>query len=214
MQIIETNLKFNGTPRKRSATRRYILHHSASGDVSAAEIHRWHLARKDNGVPWLGIGYHFVIRADGTIERGRPENSIGAHAGAGANGDSIGVCFTGNFEEGRPTDAQLNAFVALEKFLRPKYGKLNVQGHRDVAATACPGRNFPWGYLLAKINDAPAPAPVNPTIEAIAQLQKAGVINTSDYWLGVVNTGQPAKAEYVAALLQNMASYLKGRQVT
>lgn len=209
IRIVEISHKFNGTPRKRSATRRYILHHSASGDVSAAEIHRWHLARKDNGVPWLGIGYHFVIRQDGTIERGRPENSIGAHAGAGANGDSIGVCFTGNFETGKPTEAQLNAFVALEKFLRPKYGKLSVQGHREVAATACPGRNFPWGYLLAKLNDSPAPAPTNPAVEAISQLQKAGVMASPDYWLGVVQTGQPAKAEYVEALLINMAKYLE-----
>jgi N-acetyl-anhydromuramyl-L-alanine amidase AmpD len=205
MQIKETNLKFNGTPKKRSSTKRIIVHHSASGDVSAATIHGWHLARKDNGVPWLGIGYHFVIRQDGTIERGRPENSIGAHAGASGNGDSIGVCFTGNFEEGRPTEAQLNSFVWLEKYLRPKYGALNVQGHRDVMATACPGKNFPWAYLRAKIDSTP----ITPAVDAITALQKAGVINSPDYWLGMSTTKQPAKAEYVEALLINMAKYLE-----
>lgn len=205
IRIVEISHKFNGTPRKRSATNRYILHHSASADVSAATIHSWHLARKDNGVPWLGIGYHFVIRQDGTIERGRPENSIGAHAGAGANGDSIGVCFTGNFEEGKPTEAQLNAFIGLEKLLRPKYGKINIQGHSDVMATACPGKNFPWAYLRAKID----PTPITPTVDAITALQKAGVINSPDYWLGMATTKQPAKAEYVEALLINMAKYLE-----
>jgi hypothetical protein len=44
-------------------------------DASAEQIHGWHLG---NG--WAGIGYHYVIRKDGTIERGRPEWAIGSHA--------------------------------------------------------------------------------------------------------------------------------------
>lgn len=52
--------------------------------------------------------------------------------------------------------------------------------------------------------------PYQPSIsQAITELRDAGVINNPDYWLGVIGTGQPAKAEYVAALLQNMAKYLE-----
>lgn len=202
MKIVETNLKFNGTPKRRSSTKRIIIHHSASADVSAATIHGWHL-----GQGWLGIGYQFVIRADGTVERGRPEWSIGSHSGPGGNGDSIGICLTGNFETGKPTEAQVTALVELIKCLRSKYGNLSVIGHKDVMATACPGKNFPWAYLRAKID----PTPISPAIEAITALQKAGVINSPDYWLGMVTTKQPAKAEYVEALLINMAKYLGGK---
>ena len=49
MKIVETGLKFTGTPKKRSATKRIIVHSFASGDVSAATIHGWHLNQK-----WLG----------------------------------------------------------------------------------------------------------------------------------------------------------------
>lgn len=148
MQIIETNLKFNGTPKKRSATKRIIVHHSAGGDVSAATIHGWHLNQK-----WMGIGYQFVIRADGTVERGRAEWSIGSHSGPGANGDSIGICLTGNFETGRPTEAQIASLAELVRYLRSKYGDLSVIGHKDVMATACPGKNFPWAELRERLED-------------------------------------------------------------
>ena len=45
---------------------------------SAAQIDTWHRQRGFK----LGIGYHYVIRRDGTIEPGRPEWMIGAHATA------------------------------------------------------------------------------------------------------------------------------------
>ena len=149
MQIVETNFRFNGSLTKRKSTKRVIIHHSASPDVFASTIHGWHLNQK-----WSGIGYHFVIRAGGAIERGRPENTIGAHAGPAGNGDSIGVVLTGNFEYDKPTEAQLDSLVWLiTQYLEPKYGKLQVMGHKDVMATACPGKNFPWAELRARLED-------------------------------------------------------------
>ena len=67
-----------------------FLHHAESKSCTADDIHRWHLA---NG--WAGIGYHFFVRKDGSIYRGRPENDIGSHA-KGSNSDSIGICFEGS----------------------------------------------------------------------------------------------------------------------
>lgn len=146
MQIAETNLTFSGTPKKRASTKRVIVHHSASGDVSAATIHGWH-----RGQGWLGIGYQFVIRSDGTIERGRAEWSIGSHSGPGANGDSIGVCLTGDFTKHPPAEQQMLALVELIKYLRGKYGNLSVIGHKDVMATACPGHMFAWTELHKRL---------------------------------------------------------------
>jgi len=149
MQITETNLKFSGSLAMRKSTKRAIIHHSASADVPSSTIHQWHLNQG-----WSGIGYHFVIRANGAIERGRPEWAIGSHSGPAGNGDSIGIVLTGNFETGKPTAAQIESLVWLLKdYLQPKYGQLTVIGHKDVMATACPGRNFPWDELRKRLED-------------------------------------------------------------
>lgn len=58
-------------------------------DITAKDIHKWH---KKQG--WDGIGYHFFIRLDGTIEAGRPINRDGAHC-YGHNKKSIGICYAG-----------------------------------------------------------------------------------------------------------------------
>jgi len=137
--IEATNLKF-GLLLPRSSTRRIIIHHSASPDVSAATIHNWHLQKG-----WSGIGYHFVIRRAGTIEAGRPMEMVGAHAGPEVNGDSIGICLAGNFMENAPTSEQLVSLVQLVDYLRNTYhSNLEVLRHKDVAATDCPGTFFPW----------------------------------------------------------------------
>lgn len=141
MKIFEPSLKFNGALQPRASTRRIIVHHTVSSDVPAATIHQWHISRG-----WSGIGYHFVIRADGSIERGRPEHTKGAHAPE-ANADSIGIVLTGDFMKTKPTEAQMQALVELVQYLRGKYGKygnIPVLRHSDVSATACPGKLFPW----------------------------------------------------------------------
>ena len=149
MQITETNLKFSGSLAMRKSTKRAIIHHSASADVPSSTIHQWHLNQG-----WSGIGYHFVIRAGGAIERGRPEDTIGAHSGPAGNGDSIGIVLTGNFETGKPTTAQMDSLVWLLKdYLFPRYGVKPVIGHKDVMATACPGRNFPWAELRERLEE-------------------------------------------------------------
>lgn len=138
MDIIETNLQFTGL-RQRTSTSLIVLHHSASADVPAAEIHRWHLARG-----WVGIGYHFVIRNNGDIERGRPLEAVGAHAGLGVNGNSIGICLTGDFNKAGPSVAQLTSLIELITWLNTYYASsapagLNIKLHREVVATECPG---------------------------------------------------------------------------
>lgn len=104
MNIVNTDLKFSELIC-RKITRRIVIHHSASQDVSAAEIHRWH---RQKG--WSGIGYHFVVRLDGTIEKGRPIETVGAHAGPEGNFDSIAVCLTGDFTKAAAPAEQLSVY--------------------------------------------------------------------------------------------------------
>lgn len=140
MKINETNLSF-GNMSYRSKTNRIILHHAAAKNCDAATIHRWH---KANG--WAGIGYHFVVRKNGAIERGRPEWALGAHA-SGSNSDSVGICFEGDFEKETMTSAQRAAGKELIAWLKEGYKINKVQAHRDVGATSCPGTNFPFSEI-------------------------------------------------------------------
>lgn len=139
INIIPTGLIF-GTLSPRRNTRRIIIHHSASPDISANTIHGWHLQRG-----WSGIGYHYLIRQNGSIEAGRPLEMIGAHADPEVNSDSIGICLTGNFMDHAPTSQQIAALIQLVSWLRELYQvNLEIWQHKDVAATECPGELFPW----------------------------------------------------------------------
>ena len=145
MQIINTNLITKPIARRR-VTNRIVVHHTAGSDHSAAEIHRMHLNRG-----FSGIGYHYIIRANGSIERGRPEELRGAHAGK-ANADSIGIGLTGNFEKQVPATAQMDALVWLIGDIRQRHGQdITVIRHSDVMATLCPGKLFPWAQLMERL---------------------------------------------------------------
>lgn len=148
MKIIEKTYSF-GYMDKRNKTTRIILHHAAAEKCSADDIHRWHKGRG-----WAGIGYHFFVRKDGSVYRGRPQNTVGAHAG-GANSDSIGICFEGNYEKEKTMPAaQKQAGAELVAYIKKHYGISKVQGHSDVGSTACPGRHFPFDEIANGVIDA------------------------------------------------------------
>lgn len=71
---------------------RITIHCSASPngkEYGIQDIRRDHLARG-----FRDIGYHLVIQPDGTVERGRPLNEVGAHV-MGENNGNIGICLVG-----------------------------------------------------------------------------------------------------------------------
>jgi N-acetylmuramoyl-L-alanine amidase len=117
-----------------------IVHCSATPqgrDVSAADIDRWHRQRG-----FACIGYHYVVRLDGSVETGRCESKIGAHC-LGHNANSIGVCYIGGCDANmNPKDtrtaAQKSALTSLLRTLRNRYPKAKIHAHRDFAAKACP----------------------------------------------------------------------------
>ena len=113
-----------------------IIHCSATRaeqDITAADIESWHRARG-----FWTIGYHYVIRLDGTIEPGRDVTLDGAHC-MGWNKRAIGICYVGGLDkDGRPadtrTDAQRTALIRLVKALRLVFpGVKQVLGHRDTS---------------------------------------------------------------------------------
>ena len=142
VKIKDTWLKFD-TLNERNMTNMIVVHHTGNpvdDDLSAEEIHESHKAQG-----WAGIGYHYVIRKDGTIEEGRPVWSVGSHA-YGRNRDTVGIHVCGNFEIAAPTEMQLNSLAELIGWLCRKYSlqasKDVVVAHRDLMATACCGENL------------------------------------------------------------------------
>lgn len=139
--IAETKLQFVSLS-PRATTDLIVLHHvgDITRDVTAEEIHQWHL---NNG--WAGIGYHFVVHKDGSVERGRPVDMIGSHA-LGSNAHSVGICFVGDFEQESPSEEQIETVAQLLADLSEQYDitltRDSVKGHREVCETACPGANF------------------------------------------------------------------------
>jgi len=117
-----------------------IIHCSAtppSMDIGAPEIDQWHRQRG-----WRGIGYHYVIRRDGTRESGRPETRAGAHA-HGYNTKSLGICMVGGIDEdGNPennfTEDQWGALFQLIYELLDRYPTAKIIGHNEVSNKACP----------------------------------------------------------------------------
>lgn len=108
----------------------------AARDIGVNEIRGWH---KANG--WNDIGYHYVIRRDGTVETGRAEAIAGAHV-SGHNAKSIGVCLVGGVKPDMTPEANFTPaqFIALEQLLRQLKGRFptaRICGHRDLS----PDRN-------------------------------------------------------------------------
>lgn len=135
--IIENKLTF-GSMSSRSKTTEIIVHHAEWSTCTVEQIHNLH--KNTNG--WAGIGYHFFIRKDGKIYRGRPIDKVGAYC-SGHNSNTIGICFEGALNKETPTDAQYNSCKQLISDLKKKYPTIkSVVRHKDRMSTDCPGKNF------------------------------------------------------------------------
>lgn len=109
---------------------------------------------------WSGIGYHFLIKQDGTLEKGRWYDYQGAHA-KGFNRNSIGIVYEGGLDRNMKAvkhginenqERTLKAFLGRMNEL---YGKdIEILGHRDLPKVnkACPCfevKEFLWCNNLA-----------------------------------------------------------------
>ena len=122
-------------------------------DIGVEEIREWHLERNFND-----IGYHYVIRRDGTLEMGRSVEIVGAHC-YGYNTGSIGICLVGlgSDEIVEPTDIynteQLRTLEQLIKDLKRKYNKLDIYQHSQFDNTKpfCAGLYDPYLLWLKRL---------------------------------------------------------------
>lgn len=135
---------YNANTKKRAKTDFIAVHCSATSEkqnIGAADINKWHRAKG-----WACIGYHYVIKRDGTVETGRDVEVVGAHV-QGYNERSVGICMVGgvsaddiNKAVNNFTPEQFKSLKTLLTELKKKYPKAIIQGHRDFpgVAKACP----------------------------------------------------------------------------
>lgn len=105
----------------------------------------------------LSIGFHFVIRRDGTIEKGRKVKERGVHLEK-YNHCSIGVCLVGGLNaklqpEANYTKAQLKALRSLLEHLEDTFPRAVIQGQRDFPGvdTASPSFDVKRWFLINKM---------------------------------------------------------------
>lgn len=148
MRIIDPQWKWKNNLATRPYTKYVVLHHAAAVACGPYEVDTWH---KANG--WSGIGYHFFIRKDGSVFRGRPIWAIGAHA-EGKNSESIGICAEGNYEtEYIMPEAQKNAIKEVLRIVKLAYPEAGIKAHRQVGATGCPGKYYPMAEMMDYFNN-------------------------------------------------------------
>lgn len=142
MDVKDANLKFTSTLQDRSLTTYLVLHHAAWKTCTVQDVHNAHI---NNG--WAGIGYHYFVRKNGEIWRGRPEGTVGAHA-IGVNAKSIGICAEGDYSTETMPTVQLNSIISLCRDIINRYPNICLVRHCEVSATDCPGKNYPFNEIV------------------------------------------------------------------
>jgi N-acetylmuramoyl-L-alanine amidase len=90
---------------------------------------------------WKDIGYHFVIKRDGTLEKGRPVEEVGSHT-LGENFDSIGIAWCGR---NMLLDCQIKTLKLLITDLMTLYGLsvFDIHAHSEYTTEkTCPNVNI------------------------------------------------------------------------
>lgn len=106
------------------------------------DIAEWHAERG-----FSEVGYHYVIKTDGEIQKGRKLKKKGSHA-RGRNKSSIGICLIGR---DKFTISQWEFLRDLVIELTEKFGpEIAVIGHREINPKKdCPGFCVPSWLLGA-----------------------------------------------------------------
>jgi len=165
-----------------------VVHYTATyedDEITRNDVDKMHKARG-----WKnGIGYHFFYRLNGMEEIGRPITQIGAHVG-GQNQGKIGLSYAGGLKRGFGTDkgfntlnlAQEKALINRLRLLKSSFPNAKVVGHKDLAATECPGFDVQDWWAKVEANN------YNP------------VFNTEVTEVKTVSS-EPKKSNWLAAVL-------------
>lgn len=143
--------------RPLSQVKYLCIHHSAGPDTQGPDdIARYHVHNRG----WGGVGYHFIITPNGNCYYVGDLTTARAHV-RNYNHSALGICLIGTFMNGcQPTPPQINSAHHLCSrllFHTPALPGINgwddIVGHKQLAATACPGET--WSQYRSKIIAGP-----------------------------------------------------------
>lgn len=202
MTIQDANLKWAYRPDRMTLPVDFIvLHHAAAESASVEDVHRYHVS-----LGWAGIGYHYYIRRDGSIWRGRRPEEMGAHC-MHVNSRSWGICFEGNFNTQSITTPQVVNGIQLVrqlKYLRPE---AHVVPHREIASTDCPGKLFPVS-AFKNLEVISMDSPSDWAKDACSWAVAAGLIRGDEH--GDKHWHDPPTREELAVILKRFSDFIKG----
>jgi len=120
--------------KPKRKVRRVFLHCSASDNPKHDDVsvmRQWHLERKP---PFSDVGYHYYVKKDGTIQKGRSIEKTPA-AQAGNNTSTIAICLGGL---DKFTEAQFKSLATLCHLIHGALPDVTFHGHSEVSNKACP----------------------------------------------------------------------------
>lgn len=126
-----------------------VIHHSVTNATNNGKSDVDYIAELHRKRGWDGVGYHFIITADGMVWY-VGDISVQRANVADKNDIVIGVCMVGDFTKGNPTDDQIISAHDLAKFFITEMPQLvnvkdwenGLKGHKELQATQCPGTNW------------------------------------------------------------------------
>lgn len=173
------------------------VHHSVTPQTSDP-FKDWRVVQNAAfGRGFADISYSFGFHPDGTILEGRGDG-VGAHT-EGHNSTSYGLVLIGNYELREPTREQIDAVRWWVKWAKDS-GRLRIAayptgGHRDLDATACPGKlAYPKIPEMRVAWSVPAPTPPPAPREGIVAVNRPPIrILTHPAW----PEQEPGKTPYL-----------------
>jgi predicted nuclease with TOPRIM domain len=127
------------------------IHHSAApSNITPERIAAYHV-----GKDWPGMGYHFYVQPDGTINQCNRLETV-SYQVYKQNAYSLGISIAGNFVGGEiPTPKQIEQVGHLVAWLMQKLNipLANVKGHKEYPEnqTSCPGSDWNTGKMWKKM---------------------------------------------------------------
>jgi len=199
-----------------------VLHHSVTRQTP--EEQTWEQI-KNQGIEKHGYpDYHFGVGASGKIYQGCPIDTVSAHCGIDINDkpqhsskvnnwNSLAICAIGNFEEQAMGEPQILGIVQCIQNIRKQYPGLFLMLHKELIATACPGRLYPYQKIFALLKGETA-ANTSPfkdvetkrwSYPAIRKVYDLGIMKGDEFGF---RPNDPITREEAAQMIANTLKYL------
>ena len=188
MKIIRHKWDWAGplTPAPGRKTKLF-QHHTAGWEKTVEQIHESHKRMGDKGIP-----YSYVI-LNGEIHEGRPEDVMGAHT-LGYN-DQLAIAVVGKYHLTPMGLKNRKAARELTQDIHRRHKGIQDYKHRDVCATACPGRFYPFAYITKPAVPAKVARRDYPRLKVLMRdfAREAGIELPRGYGWRLPNWGTPAR---------------------